>query len=257
MKGLIYQVAVGESCALYETCIDSVEQYCRRWKIKHIIQREPLLRISPLTNHRSANSLKLGYLPIFEKENALAYLGDYDSVLILDSDVYIRSHAPNIFDEPGSEAFAGVIERDMPLLPRHQQKIKKYSAAQYGSLRQEADFAWTDQGAAFFNMGVMLLRSGIRSYILDQSPEQFIRRPEFERFVNGEGAWRWSTDQTLLNYWLRRENVPVQNLHWRWNCLYGAVTPEAVQESYFLHFFLASHHVADRDVRDIIQELHS
>lgn len=229
--------------------------YCARYDIQHVVQREPRLRIRPRDNHRSDGALKLGYLPIFEKENALSLLGDHHAVLILDSDIYVRKTAPNIFDLPVTAPFAGVVERDMPLTPRHQVKMRKYSQAQYGPLRSEADFEWNDHGAAFFNMGMMLLRQSIQPWMRQQTAEQFLRRLEFERFVNGEGAWRWSTDQTLLNYWLRSSNIPVQCLDYRWNALYGAVDPQALREAYFLHFFLADHHVGDRDIQDILTEL--
>ena len=252
---VIYQVAVGDTRSLYETCIRSVSDYCQRHSIEHIVQREPTLRIQPLENHRSEQALRLGYLPIFEKANALSLLKDHDAVMILDSDIYVRTDAPNIFDLPVTAPFAGVIERDMPLTTRHQTKVRKYSEAQYGSLRAEADFKWNDCGAAFFNMGMMLLRPNIQPWLQQQTAEQFLRRPEFERFVNGQGAWRWSTDQTLLNYWLRNSNIPVQCLDYRWNALYGAVDPQALREAWILHFFLADHHVGDRALRDILQEL--
>lgn len=252
---MIYQVAVGESRPLYEVCIASVQNYCARYGIQHIVQREPLLRITPINNHRSEGALRLGYLPIFEKENALSLLADHAAVLILDSDIYIRPNSPNVFDLPVTAPFAGVIERDMPLTPRHQAKMRKYSEAQYGALRIEADFEWNERGAAFFNMGMMLLRDSIRPWLGHDTPEQFVRRPEFQRFVNGEGAWRWSTDQTLLNYWLRHSKIPVQCLDYRWNALYGAVDPVAMAAAYFVHFFLADHHVGDRDIQDILQEL--
>lgn len=252
---VIYQVAVGEQRHLYETCIRSVSDYCQRHSIEHIVQREPMLRIQPMENHRSEQALRLGYLPIFEKANALALIQDHDAVLILDSDIYVRDSAPNIFYLPETAPFAGVIERDMPLTARHKTKVRKYSEAQYGSLRAEANFEWNDHGAAFFNMGMMLLRQSIQPWMRQQTAEQFLRRLEFERFVNGEGAWRWSTDQTLLNYWLRSSNIPVQCLDYRWNALYGAVDPQALREAYFLHFFLADHHVGDRDIQDILTEL--
>lgn len=255
MASVIYQVAVGDERPLYETCIASVERYCSRYGIQHIIQREPVLCITPVQNHRSDGALRLGYLPIFEKENALSLLTDYDAVLILDSDIYIRPDAPNIFDLPATAPFAGVIERDMPLLPRHQAKMRKYSEAQYGPLRGEADFLWNERGAAFFNMGMMLLRASVQPWLGSDTPLEFVRRPEFERFVNGEGAWRWSTDQTLLNFWLRHSKIPVQCLDYRWNALYGAVDPAAMHSAYFLHFFLADHHVGDRDIQHILKEL--
>ena len=252
---LIYQVAVGPRRDLYETCIASVADYCDRYGIDHMVQREPVLQISPQQNHRSDNAMRLGYLPIFEKETALSYLDRYQAVCVLDSDIYVRSQAPCIFDVLGDAVFYGVIERDMPVTDRHRAKIKKYSQAQYGNLRDEADFGWTEQGAAFFNMGLMLMRSEIQTHLRGDSPRQFIMRPEFARFVNGEGAWRWSTDQTLLNYWLKRDRIACQALDWRWNALYGAIPSDMINQAWFVHFFLAEHTVAGQDVRDIIQQL--
>ena len=71
MAYLIYQVAVGPESELYEICIDSVARYCERFGIKHMVQREPKLCIAPVHSQRSDNALRLGYLPIFEKEKRL------------------------------------------------------------------------------------------------------------------------------------------------------------------------------------------
>jgi len=87
-------------------------------------------------------------------------------------------------------------------------------------------------------MGVMLLDKSILPYLNGQTPEQFLRRPEFERFINGEGHWKWSTDQTLLNWWLKKERIPTCDIDWKWNALYGAVRD--VSEAYFVHFFLSA-----------------
>ena len=62
--------------------------------------------------------------------------------------------------------------------------------------------------------------------------------PEFKRFVDGEGAWKWSTDQTLLNYWVRKENMNLQPLNFKWNALYTAVNPKHIRSAHFVHFFL-------------------
>jgi hypothetical protein len=59
---------------------------------------------------------------------------------------------------------------------------------------------------------------------------------EFKDFVDGIGAWKWSTDQTLLNYFLKKYDVPVQHMDWKWNGLYGANTK--IEECHFVHFFL-------------------
>jgi len=242
MKRLIYQVRVGEDSPIYNPCITSVAQYCSRHGISHRLLLEPKLRIAPLASRRSENALRLGYLPIYEKENAFVELERYDQVAIIDADVYLRPDARNIFDElePGV-AFAGVVEREMPITDKYRRKIGQYSKGQYGNLALEADFEWDGAGAEFFNMGVMVLTQELLPFLEGQTPEEFIRRPEFERFVNGEGAWRWSTDQTLLNYWIKKEQIPAQHLNWRWNALFGGVKPARIHEAHFVHFFLSSH----------------
>ena len=52
------------------------------------------------------------------------------------------------------------------------------------------------------------------------------------------GAWKWSTDQTLLNYWIKKENMVQQELSWKWNALYTAIPDQNIKEAHFVHFFL-------------------
>jgi hypothetical protein len=130
MKQLIFQVAVGKQNILYEICIKSVAKYCKKFNIDHIVLREPKLKIRPDLNRtgRSKEAVeRLGYLPIFEKENAFEYLKPYDQVCIVDSDIYIKDTAPNVFDElPQQYDFGGCVEREMPLTKKYFNKIRKY-----------------------------------------------------------------------------------------------------------------------------------
>jgi hypothetical protein len=142
MRRLIYQVYVGPRSKLYDFCTASVANYCDVHGLFHIIQTEPILRITPdlLTSGRSEGASRLGYLPIFEKENALGYLGVYDQVAVIDADVYIKPDAPNIFDQIHAESdFAAVIERDMPITDKYRRKILHYSKGQY---RELTDVDW-------------------------------------------------------------------------------------------------------------------
>lgn len=234
---LIYQVAVGEVPPFYETCIESVARYCERYGIAHHVQRHPIQMIRPKNSCRSENALRLGYLPIFEKESAFHRLIAWNNIAIIDADMYIRPDAPNIFDELSRDvAFAGVLERDMPLSDDYRSKIRKHSEGQFSTLK-DVDWKWNKDGAAYYNMGMMLFNQNLRPYLHGETPKQFIQRPEFERFVNGEGHWRWSTDQTLLNWWIKKEGIPTRDLSWKWNALYGACRD--VSEAYFVHFFLS------------------
>lgn len=239
---MIYQVAVGTKSRLYEHCIESCKNYCEIHGIDHIVQRIPILKIKPdvFATNRSKESYEKhgGFLPIYEKENAFSYWDDYDQIAIIDADIWIRPSARNIFDDVREDVcFAGVIEKQMPINEQYKQKIHNYSRMQYGSI--QLDWNWDDAGGDFFNMGMMVMNKSITKYLKGQTPEQFIRRPEFKQFVDGLGAWKWSTDQTLLNVWLKSENIPVQHLHSEWNSLYGALRDDRYYKSaQFVHFFL-------------------
>jgi hypothetical protein len=187
-----------------------------------------------------------------EKANAFGYLGEYDQVAVIDADIYIRDTAPSVFDGFDAE-FGAVMERRMPLTQAYLEKIRKYSDGQYALLK-DVDWQWNEDGAAFYNMGMMVLDASLADRIGD--PLEFIRRPEFERFVNGEGHWKWSTDQTLLNYWVKKAGIAVKDLDWKWNALYGAVNIDLLKQAHFVHFFLSAK--MDRggaEIPDLIKRL--
>ena len=240
MKRLIYQVYLGKRSKLYDHCTESVKAYAKRIGADYELQRTPILMIKPdvfMTN-RSRESYEKhgGFLPIYEKENAFAYLKSYDQVAIIDADVFVRDDAPNIFDDLSTEYdFGAVVEREMPLTPQYVQKIVNYSKMQYGNLR-DVDWKWNNRGGEFMNMGVMVMNKSFANYLNGETPMQFLRRPEFKGFIDGWGPWKWSTDQTLLNWWIRKEKMKIKNMDWKWNGLYTA-NPSAKQ-CYFVHFFL-------------------
>jgi len=166
-------------------------------------------------------------------------LDDYDQIAIVDADIYIRPDADNIFDFVLEDyAFGAVIEREMPIHDWYKAKIVNYSKMQYGLLHNnKLDFKPNSLGFEFFNMGLMVLNTKqFKPYLKGQTAKEFLQRVEFQDFVNGKGPWKWSTDQTLLNYFVKKYNVPCQSLHWRWNGLFSANS--RIQECDFVHFFL-------------------
>ena len=240
MKRLIYQVYTGKKSKLYDHCVQSVGQYAKSIGADHIVQRTPILMIKPdpfLTN-RSRESYEKhgGYLPIYEKENAFNYLKSYDNVAVIDADVWVRPDSPNIFDDLAPEFdFGAVVEREMPITPQYAGKIQNYSRMQYQSIRN-VDWKWNDLGGEFMNMGVMVMNKSITKYLNGETPRQFLARSRFKSFIDGMGPWKWSTDQTLLNTWIREENMNIKNMDWKWNGLYTANT--RIKECHFVHFFL-------------------
>lgn len=252
MKRLIFQVDVGKpsdlhsleggDSKLYKFCQQSVAKYCEKYDIDHYILTEPELKIKPREgkSQRSEGALRLGYLPIYEKEHAFTFFDEYDQIAVVDSDIYIRDTAPNIFEEFDPEAdFGGVVERDMPCTPAYYGKIKAYSQGQYSPLR--TDHQPNEHGYEFFNMGLMVMNKSIVKYLHGMTPKEFITQPMFEPFVEGHGAWRWSTDQTLLNFWVRDEDMKLHRMDWKWNGLFKGITDEAFEDAHFLHFFLKTH----------------
>ena len=241
MKRLIFQVSVGTPSKLYQTCIQSVADYCKKYSIDHIVLTEPKLKIRPDAT-RTGRSLqaveKLGYMPIYEKENAFEYFDRYDQIAIVDSDIYIKPTAPNIFDDLGEEyEFGGVLEREMPLNLKYQNKIRKYSQSAFANLK-DVDWRWNTLGAEFYNMGLMVMNQSFAKYLNGQTPREFLMRPEFKDFVDGVGFYKWSTDQMLLNWFVKKQNIKCKNMDWRWNSLYTAVDKYKQSDSWFVHFFL-------------------
>ena len=235
---------VGESrnSKLYAKCIQSVREYCSRHNIGHIVQTNPKLRIAPdvFTSNRSQESHAKhgGYLPIYEKENAFDLLDDYDQIAIVDADIFIRDDAPNIFEDFGTDkAWGSVCEREMPITEEYKRKIINYSQMQYRTLHPKPNFKPNNLGFEFYNMGMILVNSQqFKPFLKGQTAAQFIHRFEFQKFVDGQGAWKWSTDQTLLNYFLKKYEVPVKHMNWKWNGLFTANTN--IKECHFVHFFL-------------------
>lgn len=242
MKRLIYQVYVGKRSKLYDHCTASVKAYAKVIGADYECQRSPILMIKPdpfLTN-RSRESYEKhgGYLPIYEKENAFTYLKSYDQVAIIDADIWIRPGSPNIFDEvPPEYSFGGVVEREMPITDQYKAKIINYSRMQYLSIKN-VDWKWNDAGGEFFNMGMMVLNKSIEKYLNGETPRQFLNRPRFKPFIDGMGAWKWSTDQTLLNTWVKEEKMNVKHLSFHWNGLYTGIKMNRIKECHFVHFFL-------------------
>lgn len=247
MKNLIYQVYTGNKFKLYNHCTDSVKRYAERIGADYIIQTIPELRIAPnpFMNERDGKAggwKKHGYLPIFEKENVFNYFNKYDKCCVIDADIFIKNSAPDIFDNISPyDTVGSVYECDLPITNTYANKIYGYSMV-LDKYNENENLAWEikpNTGYEFFNSGVMLYDSkNMKKCLNGMTPKQFLNQIELEDFINGRGQLKFQTDQLTLNYWFKRNKIKVRHLDWKWNCLYGAVEKKAVDESYFVHFFL-------------------
>ncbi len=241
MKRLIYQVYLGEEKKLYNHCTESVKQYAETIGADYKILTSPKLRITPnifRTDRRDKTGgwKKLGYMPIFEKENVFDYFKDYEKCCVIDSDIWIRPGSPNIFNEIEDETVASVYECDLPMNEAYAQKIKGYSTSMWSNY--DYDWEWNPRtGGAFFNSGVMLYNSKKMLQALNgMSPRQFLEQSMLADFVDGVGPLKWQSDQMTLNYWFKAKGINVKKLNWKWNALYTAVLD--IKEAFFVHFFL-------------------
>jgi hypothetical protein len=245
MRRLIYQVDIQIRGAdpLYEFCKASVKRYAEKIGADYYVLSEPKIKIGPDWSRSNRNKNGLikeagGYMVILEKENAFDRLDEYDQICVIDADIYIKEHAPNIFEQLTDEYdWGGVLERSMPLTGSHRAKIQGYSKDMFTNLK-DVDWNWNKDGAEFMNMGVMLFDKSIKNYLKGQTAKQFLLRPEFKDMIDGVNYLRFSTDQVLLNYWLKRDKVRVNHMNWKWNGMYRGVVDEKIKDAYFIHFFL-------------------
>lgn len=243
---MIFQVCLGKEkqSKLYKTCMESVDRYAIRNNIQVIRQCSPKLKIKPdiFSTNRSKESYEKhgGYLPIYEKQNAFDHLEAFKQIAVIDADIYINENAPNIFEEFGTEfPFGAVVESEMPINGPYMAKIKNYSHMQYNSIAKSDWNYQTATGFEFMNMGMMLINcEKFKPFLKGMNAHQWLTQPRFKDFIDGKGNWKWSTDQTLLNWWLRKDKVPFKRMDWRWNALYTALQKGKIQEAHFVHFFL-------------------
>ena len=245
-KNLIYQVSIGENTKLTDFCIKSVKEYADRIGAYHAFQEEPILKIKPDLERtervgKCGGWKKLGYMPIFEKENVFHYFNEFDKCCVIDSDIYIRPEVnKSIFDKINdNDIVASVYECDQPLTDEYSRKINFYSV---GSLHYRRDVTWEFKqktGIDFFNSGVMLYNSKNMLKVLDgMTPKEFLSQPMLKDFIDGIGNLKWQSDQLTLNYFFKKKGVKVKRLNWAWNGLFGALDAESIKKAGFVHFFM-------------------
>jgi lipopolysaccharide biosynthesis glycosyltransferase len=265
VKRLIYQVYLGRdsNTKLYNYCINSVMDYCKLHGFDHKVQRTPILMIKPdlFSTNRNKNAWEEhgGFLPIYEKQNVFNYLDEYDQVCVIDGDIWIRPDTPSVFDNVDMTFdFGAVFEREIPLDPKYKKRMTDYSKNLLGQI---PEYNWDYNPAGeFFNSGVLVYNSeNIKKSLNGDTPKEFVRRPEFKPFIDGDGYFKWQGDQIMLNYWWKRDNLSVKHLDLKWNTLFnpkwGGTLSEKAKEGNFIHFFQSRQLAELKDYPEKLVEL--
>jgi len=246
MKRAIYQVTVGPQSKLYKHCVVSVAAYAKSIGVDHIVQNTPKLWIKPdaFTGQRSKESYEKygGFLPIFEKENVFDYINEFDQIAVIDADIYIRPDSPNVFDTISLDChFGAQFERELPVNEHYRAQIVKYSREQLNNsvcAKYDWDFNHPN-GGSFFNSGMIVYNCENMVEVLGTTtPREFMARNDFRDFIDGIGPFRWQTDQIMLNYWAKKDNLTVERVDWKYNALFSALTKGSISKAHFIHFFM-------------------
>jgi hypothetical protein len=247
-RRVVCQAAVGTVRPLWARCIESVAAWCARHGYEHIVQREPILRIVPGPPRVGERAPKLGYLAELEKFAAWDVLRECDALAQIDADVYAQPGAPCIFEAaPPAVDFAAVVEPDIPVNEACRRKLAAYALGQYG----RADARW-------HQCGVQVLRPSLLDRLYGASVRDMLTAPRWAPLINGEGAYRWSSEQTLLNLWLREAGAVIGDLPWQWNAPFGMMGESPASEAacmaqaHMVHF-LCGDHVTGDDPAEMIR----
>jgi hypothetical protein len=192
-KNLIYVTSIDSETSKFKDseyaqyCIKTWEHYCKRHNID----------LKVLTEDR----LKTKY-PIWNKELVCQYGEGYDKIGVVDSDTMVRWDAPNIFEFTDPAKFYGVNDLcDLNwLLDSVKQRQKFFPDVKLDLMK------YLNAGVLFFGAEHLFILYKFLIFVLT--------REEEINAIKGGGK-----EQTLLNFFLQKNNVEIETLHPEWNLL--------------------------------------
>ena len=124
---------------------------------------------------------------------------EYDQVLMVDADTIIHPDCPNFFNETDGKYCGVMNDGDYEWVQR---SIKSYS--EYMFPEQEPIKPWE-----YINGGFQIVNKEHRQFFQDMVRFYFENR---DKFMYAQEHFRVGTDQTPLNFMLKRENIPLNIL---------------------------------------------
>lgn len=225
-KNLIYIVAIDHNTSANKTsdysqfCINTWKYWCNKHNIDLIVNTKHDTRFSR---------------PIWNKELIYDIGKEYDKIGIVDSDTMIRWDAPNIFNNIGKE-FAGVVDNaDLRWIIN---SLDVYENAFFKTWDRPNYNEYFNAGVLFFDKEYLTIFKQVLDFYLEN-------QEILDNWNKGGGR-----EQTILNYFLKKNNVNKKELLPEWNLfsihrkdmfkhnwqLNEDMTPFFIKYAYIWHF---------------------
>lgn len=278
MRYLIFQVIVGDYNSFFEFCAESVNRYCKKYNIDHVIQRTPILKITPhnisteepiviknnsLNFTRLQNIEKLGYWPEFERFNGLSFYDRYENICILDADIFIKESAPNIFEDFNDDA-AFVYTLDQPWISENNIKnISRSFFKDYHRVYKTAKIPFQNKFNVncydIFNNSLMLFNSNfLKKQLNNRAIIEWLKENNYKLFVgNLQQNFRQAGIGTdiFTNYFTFNIDININRLDWKWNLEYNDFCDKpSLEQSYFIHFIGHKNFLNKNLIKVLLQE---
>jgi hypothetical protein len=193
MKNLIYIVSIDHDSSTIKN--SSYATYCiKTWKYwcnKHNID------LMVITEHDE----RFGR-PIWNKELVYEKAKEYDKIGVIDSDTMIHWNAPNIFDSVTDEICGVPDTGDFRWILN---SLDVYGDHFFPEWEKPEVSEYFNAGVLFFHNKYLDVFKQVLDFYLDN-------QPELDAWNKGGGR-----EQTILNYFMKRNNVKKKELVHEWN----------------------------------------
>jgi len=197
MKNIIFMVAFKKDGQLkkeYQYSIDSWRYFCKKYNAELLLMEDPVVDISQM------NIIWQRYF-LFDILDANEI--NYDQVLMVDADTIVHPDCPNFFNETDHNYCMVHDAGSYDWILRGMEHYKKHV------FKNEWFDFWTYGNAGFQIVNKKhkdFFKSMTDFYFNNQDTIQFIQK-----------SYGTGTDQTPLNYMLRKHKVDLKLLPWKYN----------------------------------------
>jgi hypothetical protein len=178
----------------YGYSIQSWQKWCNKNNCELFVLEE---RIYP-KEIMNANWHKLFVFDLLEANDI-----DYNQILIVDADTIIHPDAPNIFGLSENKFCAVRVYGSMDWVCRSYENYKKH-------LFPEVEYSPLD----YFNSGVLLMNKSHKEFY-KKIVEFYLNNSEL--IQNIQKTFGVGTDQPVINFFVRQENIDLKLLPYEWN----------------------------------------